>query len=119
MAVKPPEATLQTIARLGIRVSSQPNFTVGLGSYAEDAQGVRRQGACGQGSGQRAAGHSALHDRSASINFEEKYKGTLEVGKVADLVVLGEDILTAPPDRIRRIPIGRTIVGGREIDAAR
>jgi predicted amidohydrolase YtcJ len=31
------------------------------------------------------------------------------------MVVLGEDILSVDPDRIRRIPIERTIIGGKEV----
>jgi hypothetical protein len=51
----------------------------------------------------------------AYLTFQEKEKGSIEVGKLADMVVLGEDILTVEPDRIRSIPIEATIVGGREI----
>jgi len=49
--------------------------------------------------------------------FSEDVKGTIEVGKYADFVVLGEDILTVGEDRIRYLPIHSTIVEGREIFA--
>jgi predicted amidohydrolase YtcJ len=49
---------------------------------------------------------------SAYLTFDEDVKGTLEVGKYADMVVLGEDILTIDPQRIMEIPIEQTIVGG-------
>lgn len=52
---------------------------------------------------------------SAYQTFDEKTRGTIEVGKVADLVVLGEDILTIDPVRLREVPIDATIVGGKEI----
>ena len=48
-------------------------------------------------------------------NFDEDIKGTIEVGKLADFVVLGEDLFSIEADRIRYLPILRTIVGGREI----
>ncbi len=51
----------------------------------------------------------------AYLTFQEDRKGSIEVGKLADMVVLGEDILTVEADRIRSIPIEATIVGGREI----
>ena len=51
----------------------------------------------------------------AYMTFDEKTRGSLEVGKVADFTVLGRDILTIDPARVREIPIERTIVGGREI----
>ena len=38
------------------------------------------------------------------MTFDEDQRGSIEVGEVADLVVLGEDILTADPERIRDIP---------------
>ena len=47
--------------------------------------------------------------------FAENVKGTIEVGKYADFVLLGEDVLTIEADRIRYMPILSTIVGGREI----
>ncbi len=44
--------------------------------------------------------------------FEENIKGSIEVGKLADLVVLGRDILTIPPEQIREIPVLMTMIGG-------
>ena len=56
---------------------------------------------------------------SAYQTFDEATRGSLEVGKVADMVILGEDILTVDPDRIRGIPVAQTIVGDKVIwDAA-
>jgi len=52
---------------------------------------------------------------SAYLTFDEKQRGSLEVGKVADLVVLGGDILAVPPERIPQIPVLRTVVDGKEI----
>ncbi len=55
---------------------------------------------------------------SAYMTFDEHSRGSIEVGKLADMVVLGEDILTVDPDRIRSISIEKTIVGGKEIYTA-
>lgn len=44
---------------------------------------------------------------------EEGEKGSLAAGKLADLVVLGRDPLTVPPDEIAAIPVEMTVVGGR------
>jgi predicted amidohydrolase YtcJ len=49
----------------------------------------------------------------AWMTFEEKTKGSIEPGKLADMVVLGEDILTIDPEKIPRIPILATFVGGK------
>jgi predicted amidohydrolase YtcJ len=44
--------------------------------------------------------------------FEEKVKGSIEAGKLADLVVLGRDPLKENPFTLVKIPIERTMVGG-------
>ena len=38
---------------------------------------------------------------AAYITFDEKRKGTLEPGRLADMIVLGEDLLRIDPERIR------------------
>ena len=50
---------------------------------------------------------------AAYHSFDEEVMGSIEVGKYADFVVLGEDILTIPPERIIDIPVDMTIVGGK------
>ena len=50
---------------------------------------------------------------AAYHSFEEHLMGSIEPGKYADMVVLGRDITTAPPETIIDIPIDMTIVNGR------
>jgi predicted amidohydrolase YtcJ len=45
--------------------------------------------------------------------FEENSKGSLKVGKYADLAVLSQDITTIPEDEIPRTQVLYTIVGGK------
>lgn len=52
---------------------------------------------------------------SAYAEFEEKRKGTIEPGKLADLVVLADDIFTIDPERIREAKVAMTIFNGRVI----
>ena len=47
--------------------------------------------------------------------FEENKKGTLEVGKLADIVILDADILSVPKNRIKDINVNMTIKGGQII----
>ena len=51
----------------------------------------------------------------AWLTFEEDEKGTLEPGKLADLVVLSEDPLAVDESRLAGIVAGATIVGGRVV----
>jgi hypothetical protein len=52
---------------------------------------------------------------NAWLTFEEKEKGSLETGKLADLIVLDRDILTCPLDEVRQIQVERTYLGGKPI----
>ncbi|HSB62339.1 MAG TPA: amidohydrolase [Vicinamibacteria bacterium] len=51
----------------------------------------------------------------AWASFEEGAKGSLAVGKLADLVVLSEDLFEAPPETILRAKVQLTVVGGRVV----
>jgi predicted amidohydrolase YtcJ len=51
-----------------------------------------------------------LHGAHAS--FEEKLKGSITAGKLADFVVLEKDPHQVDPDRIKEIKVVRTVVGG-------
>ena len=53
----------------------------------------------------------------AYAEFGEKNKGTLEVGKLADVVVLSQDLFRINPDEIQRTGVVYTIVGGRIVFA--
>ena len=46
-------------------------------------------------------------------SFEENIKGSIEPGKLADLVVISDDILNCPVDRIKEIKAEMTMVGGK------
>ena len=55
--------------------------------------------------------------RTCTVNgawqdFADGWKGTLEVGKVADLCVLGGDLLTADPHEAPGMLVELTVVGG-------
>jgi predicted amidohydrolase YtcJ len=52
---------------------------------------------------------------NAYLTFEEKEKGSLERGKLADFIVLRQDILTCPEDAVKDVEVERTYLGGRAI----
>lgn len=50
---------------------------------------------------------------SAFASFDEKKKGVLKKGYLADLVILDNDITTISPEKIREVKVVTTIVGGK------
>ena len=52
---------------------------------------------------------------SAYLSFEEDLKGSIEPGKLADLIVVDRDILTCPEDEIKDTKVLRTIIGGKTV----
>jgi predicted amidohydrolase YtcJ len=50
---------------------------------------------------------------NAFASFEESIKGSIEPGKLADMVIITDDILTCPADKIKDIESLMTIVGGK------
>jgi predicted amidohydrolase YtcJ len=50
---------------------------------------------------------------SAFAEFQDAEKGVLARGKLADAIVLSDDIFTVPPARLRHVKVLTTIVGGR------
>jgi hypothetical protein len=50
---------------------------------------------------------------NAFLTFEEKEKGSLEKGKLADLIVLDRDILACPLDQVRTTQVEQTYLGGK------
>ena len=68
------------------------------------------------GANQRISAEEAL--RCCTINgayasFEENTKGTIEPGKLADLVVLAKDPIKKEGEAILKIPVERTMLGGK------
>ncbi len=52
---------------------------------------------------------------SAFAAFEENQKGTITRGKLADLVVLSDDVFKLPAERIQNTYVTMTVVGGRVV----
>jgi predicted amidohydrolase YtcJ len=60
----------------------------------------------------------AITADAAWQNFEEDLKGTLETGKLADMVILSEDPMEIDPMKIKDIQVLKTLKEGREIYSA-
>lgn len=52
---------------------------------------------------------------SAYAEFQEKDKGSITPGKLADFVILSDDIFTIPKEAIRDVKVQKTVLGGRVI----
>jgi predicted amidohydrolase YtcJ len=49
----------------------------------------------------------------AWLTFEEKTKGSIEVGKLADMAVLSDNILTVAEDEIKNLTVDLTVIDGK------
>ncbi|MCH7673365.1 amidohydrolase family protein, partial [candidate division KSB1 bacterium] len=54
---------------------------------------------------------------SAYASFEDHIKGSIVPGKLADMIVLSEDLLTIRANNIRNVEVLYTIVGGKLVYA--
>jgi predicted amidohydrolase YtcJ len=84
---------------------------------------VTRTGSDGRvwGASQKVSVEEALKIytlNGAYASFEENIKGSIEVGKLADLVVLGADPAEVDPMIIKDIPVLRTVVDGVTVHEA-
>jgi predicted amidohydrolase YtcJ len=58
----------------------------------------------------------ALYTTNAAFaSFEENIKGSISPGKLADIVVLSDDLTKIPPERIKDIKVAMTIIGGEVV----
>jgi predicted amidohydrolase YtcJ len=112
----------QTLMKLGVHVPSGSDFPVEnpnpiWGFYSA----VTRQDHDGNPPGgwfpdQKMSREEALRSwtiEGAYAAFEEKTKGSLEPGKLADFVMLSDDIMTMPAAGIWRAHVKLTVVGGK------
>jgi predicted amidohydrolase YtcJ len=71
--------------------------------------------------GQQITPHEALKLYTANNGWflrEENQIGTIEPGKLADVVVLSDDYFTVPDEKLKKIRSVLTIVGGRIVHDA-
>jgi predicted amidohydrolase YtcJ len=105
----------------GIPVAAGSDFSPGPFDPRMAIQGmVTRTGWDGQiwGANQRISVEEALRVNTingAYNSHEEAIKGSITPGKLADFVVLSNDLFTVNQDKIKDIEIVRTVVGGNTV----
>src|ERR671936_435680 len=72
------------------------------GSVVSDREAVSREEAL-----------RMMTSAAARFSFDEKDRGSIEPGKLGDFVLLDNDPLTCPPERLRSIGVDLTAIGGR------
>jgi len=108
-------------AARGIRFTNHTDFLVTpLDSMFTVWSAVNRRSKSGRtiGPGERISTLQALRAITADAAYqyrEEGERGTLEAGKVADLVLLSANPLEVDPARLRDVKVQETVKGGRTV----
>ena len=111
----------RTLLDAGVPAAAGSDFSPGPFAPLMGIQGmVTRKGWDGTtwGANQRISVEEALRVNTingAYASFEEASKGSIASGKLADFVVLSEDLHTVDPEKIKDIKIVRTVVGGKTV----
>ena len=111
---------LKSLFEGGVRVTNSSDASV---TYPDWRQGIesavlRKDKATGKVIGPEQCISVEQAIRSYTINgawqdHQDNVRGSIEVGKLADFTVIGEDILTVDPNKIHAIPVLCTIVDGK------
>ena len=89
-----------------------PIMTFYSAVYRKDIEGYPESGFQMENSINRFDALSAMTSWGAYANFEEDEKGTIEVGKDADFIILDNDLLTSIENRIPLTNIVATFING-------
>jgi predicted amidohydrolase YtcJ len=106
---------------LGVRVSSSSDAPVTFPTWLQGVQAaVLREGRFGgvAGEAERITVREALATYTRTPAWQdhaERWKGTLDVGKAADLCIVGGDVLDVDPHHLVDLPITTTVLGGRVV----
>jgi predicted amidohydrolase YtcJ len=110
---------VKTALAMGIHVADSSDSSVSKADPLLKIQGmVTRRSAQGKvyGDQQGVSVEEAIRIwtlGNAYASFDEKVRGSLEVGKLADCVILAADPMKVPPETIKDIQVDMTIIGGK------
>ncbi len=95
----------------------QPRSVRALDGHAGhgDAQRLERRDLGRQPEDHGGRGDTGQHHQRRLQHHEENIKGSITAGKLADYVVLADDLHTIDPEKIKDIKIVRTVTGGKTV----
>ncbi|WP_243060108.1 amidohydrolase [Nocardioides sp. SR21] len=105
----------------GVRVSSSSDAPVTFPSWLQGVMAMRlREGMFGgvAGEAERISVREALATYTRTPAWQDHsaaWKGTLEVGKVADITVLDGDVMRTPPRELVGLSVAATLVNGEVV----
>jgi predicted amidohydrolase YtcJ len=106
-----------TPLRYGVSLAmSSDNLPIGpmVGIYAATTRRSREGEMVGREEAiSRAEAIRLYTEKAAYLGWDERKKGTLEMGKLADLIVLDKDLMAEGDDRILTTKVDITMVNGR------
>jgi hypothetical protein len=118
---------LKTLRQAGVEVAINTDHMLGLD--ANDAlnpfnplltiySATTRRTESGRvlGPGEAVTRQEALRmmtSAAARFSFDEKQRGSIEIGKLGDFLVLDGHFLTVPAERLRSMRVDLTVIGGR------
>lgn len=92
-----------------------PMYTFYAAVVRKDLEGKPTQGFQMENALSREEALRGMTIWAAYANFEEKEKGSIEAGKLADFVILEEDIMKTEPARIPHVKVTATYIGGEKV----
>jgi predicted amidohydrolase YtcJ len=92
-----------------------PLFTFYAASFRKDAKDYPKEGFQMENALTKTEALRGMTIWAAKANFEEKEKGSLEKGKLADFVILDNDIMTTQPSKILRTQVSKTYINGEKV----
>ena len=90
-----------------------PMLTFYAAVARKDAKGYPKDGFQSENALTRLETLKGMTIWAAYSNFEEKEKGSIDVGKFADFVILDQDIMTVPIEDVLTTKVLKTFVGGQ------
>jgi predicted amidohydrolase YtcJ len=111
----------RTALDLGVNVTSASDAPVTFPTWLQGVQSaVLREGRFGgvAGEAERITVREALATYTRTPAWQDhadRWKGTLDVGKAADICVVGGDVLGVDPHELINLPIDATVLGGEVV----